>query len=155
MPPVLSILNPSLQEPLGPIPCPPIRQQRAPELTRDQKRDCQLLSSIGWTYAQIHKQYGYTIRQIGGACYNGAQATPRKRSGRPPILIQAQVEELVEFVCALSTNRRMSYTKLAEVLDFGVKKDAIRTALVYEGFYCRLAIRKPPITEKNRRVRLQ
>ena len=48
----------------------------------------------------------------------------------------------------------MSYIKLAEVLDFGVKKDAIRTALVYEGFYRRLAIRKPPITEENRRVRL-
>ncbi len=44
----------------------------------------------------------------------------------------------------------MPFTKLAEVLDFGVKKDAIRTTLLREGFYRRLAMRKPPISEKNR-----
>ena len=48
----------------------------------------------------------------------------------------------------------MSFAKLAEVLDFGVKKQAIRTALLREGFHRRLAIRKPPITEKNRQIRL-
>ncbi len=55
MPAILSTLNPSLQEPIGPILHPPIRRPRAPELTRDQKRDCQLLSLIGWSYSQIHK----------------------------------------------------------------------------------------------------
>ena len=152
---VLSTLNPSflsLQGPLGLMPRPPIRRPRAPELTRDQKRDCQLLHSIGWSYNQIHKQTGYTIRQIGGACSQEARATPKKRSGRPPLLTQAQVEELVEFVCASATNRRISFTKLAEVLDFGVKKDAIRTALLHEGFHRRLAMRKPLISEKNRQL---
>jgi hypothetical protein len=48
----------------------------------------------------------------------------------------------------------MSFAKLAEVLEFGVKKDAIRTALLREGFHRRLAMRKPPISEKNRQVRL-
>jgi hypothetical protein len=48
----------------------------------------------------------------------------------------------------------MSFTKLAEVLDFGVKKQAIRTALLRESFHRCLAMRKPPITEKNRRIRL-
>jgi hypothetical protein len=48
----------------------------------------------------------------------------------------------------------MSFIKLAKVLDFGVKKDAIRTALLRKGFHRRLAIRKPPITEKNREIRL-
>lgn len=48
----------------------------------------------------------------------------------------------------------MSFTKLAEVLDFSIRKDAIRNALLREGFYRRLAMRKPPITEKNRRLRL-
>ena len=47
----------------------------------------------------------------------------------------------------------MSFQKLAEVMDWGVKKDAIRTALLREGFYRRLAMRKPPITEKNRILR--
>jgi len=49
----------------------------------------------------------------------------------------------------------MSFAQLTEALDFGVKKDAIRSALLREGFYCRLAMRKPPISEKNRQLRLQ
>jgi len=152
-----AVLNPPLPLPepsLGPVPHPPIRRPKAPDLTRDQKRDCQLLHSIGWSYSQIHRQTGYTIRQIEGACRASARATPKKKSRRPPLLTQAQVEELVEFVCASSTNRRMSFAKLAEVLDFGVKKQAIRTALLREGFHRRLAMRKPPITEKNRKIRL-
>ena len=48
----------------------------------------------------------------------------------------------------------MSFAKLAKVLDFGVKKQAIRIALLREGFHRRLAMRKPPITEKNRKIRL-
>jgi Transposase len=48
----------------------------------------------------------------------------------------------------------MSFAKLAEVLDFGVKKDAICSALLREGFHRRLAMRKLPITEKNRKIRL-
>lgn len=152
------VLNPPLPLPeplLGPIPHPPIRRPKAPDLTRDQRRDCQLLHSIGWSYSQIREQTRFTIRQIQGACQVGARSTPKKKSGRPPLLTQAQVEELVEFVCASSTNRRMSFTKLAEVLDFGVKKQAIRTALLREGFHRRLAMRKPPISEKNRQIRLQ
>jgi len=47
----------------------------------------------------------------------------------------------------------MSFQKLAEVIDWGVKKDAICIALLREGFYCRLAMRKPLITEKNRILR--
>ena len=48
----------------------------------------------------------------------------------------------------------MSFAKLSEALDFGVKKDAIRNALLREGFHRRLAMRKPPVTEKNRNLRL-
>jgi len=48
----------------------------------------------------------------------------------------------------------MSFKQLAKVMDFGVKKQAICIALLREGFHCRLAMRKPPISEKNRQVRL-
>ena len=137
---------------MGPMPHPPIRRPKAPDLTRDQKRDCQLLHSIGWSYSQIHKKTSFTLNQVAHACQD-LRATPRKRGGRPLILSQAQVEELVEFVCASAKNRRMSFTQLAEVMDFGVKKQAIRSALLREGFHRRLAMRKPPITEKNRRLR--
>ena len=48
----------------------------------------------------------------------------------------------------------MSFQQLADVIDFGVKKDTIRTALLRKGFHRRLVMRKPPISEKNRRLRL-
>ncbi|KAF4625082.1 hypothetical protein G7Y89_g13087 [Cudoniella acicularis] len=66
---------------------------------------------------------------------------------------QAQAEKLVEFVYASAQNRRMSFQKLVEVMDFGIKNDAIRIALLREGFHRRLVMRKPPITEKNRQLR--
>lgn len=131
------------------------RRQRAQPLTRDQRRDCSLLHSIGWSYTDIYNRFSYTRRQIALACRSDARATPKKRPGRPPVLTQAQVEELVEFVYASSTNRRMSFEKLAEVLDFGVKKQAIRAALLREGFHRRIAMRKPPISERNQQKRLQ
>ena len=142
--------------PNGPIPHPPIKQTRASHLTRDQRRDIQLLYRIGWSYQHIRNALPFhpTIRQVNYACKETTQATPQKRSGRPPILTQAQVEELVEFVCASKTNRRMSFAQLTEVLNFGVKKDAIRNTLLREGFHRRLAMRKPPISEKNRKLRL-
>ena len=145
-------LDPVLEPVSRPIPCPPFARQKHPDLSRDQRRDVRILHSIGWSYSQIHRQTGYTLRQIGFAYRT--QATPTKRSGRPPVLTQAQIEELVEFVCASAINRRMSYQKLAEVMEFGVKKQAIRSALLREGFHRRLAMRKPPITEKNRVLRL-
>ncbi|KAG4426967.1 hypothetical protein IFR05_017550, partial [Cadophora sp. M221] len=84
----------------GPIPHPPPKYTKQPELTRDQRRDITLLHSIGYSYSQIQNTLPYrpTIRQIRYAC--NARATPQKKTGRPPILTQAQVEELVEFVCA-------------------------------------------------------
>ena len=91
----LNILNPSV-EPLGPIPHPPIRHTKAIDLMRDQKCDCQLLHSIGWSYPKIEKFTGFTYNQIKNACRQGSQCTPKKKSGRPPILMQAQVKELIE-----------------------------------------------------------
>ena len=149
-------LRPATPEPTQnrPILHPAIRRQRHPDLSRDQRRDCQLLHSIGWSYSQIRTYTSYTIRQIQLACKPMSRATPQKRTSRPPVLTQAQIEELVEFVCASATNQRMSFQKLTEVLNFRVKKQAIRSALIREGFYRRLAIRKPPISEKNRVLRL-
>jgi hypothetical protein len=112
-------LPPAPLGPLGPCSHPLIRRYKSSDLTRDQRRDCQLLESIRWTYNQMHKQTGFTINQIRTAC---AKATPRKRSRRLSLLTQAQVAELVTFVCVSAEGRRMSFQKLAEVMDWGVKK---------------------------------
>lgn len=48
----------------------------------------------------------------------------------------------------------MLFDQLAKVMDFGVKRQAIRSALLREGFHRRLAMRKLLITEKNQKHRL-
>ena len=145
------------------IPCtltelPPLspKSTKSSQTTRDQRRDIRLLYDIGWSYKQIHDylpfhpEY-YQIRYA----YRALQATPKKKSGRRPVLTQAQIEDLVFFVYASSQNRRMSFSQLTTVMNFGVKKDVIRSALLCKGFHRRLAMRKPPISEKNRQLRLQ
>ena len=81
------VLNtPEPQAPPRPTPHPPIRRTKALKLTRDQRRDCQLFHSIGWSYSQIHKHTGATYTQVAKACQPGAHATPKKGTSRPPIL---------------------------------------------------------------------
>ena len=129
------------------------KRRNNPHLSRDERRDVQLLRSLAWTYEDIQQKFPKkTLRQIQYAC--SVPATPKKRQGRPSKLSQAQIEELVDFVCASVQNRRMSYIALAEAMDFSVKKGAIRAALEKEGFHRRLARRKPPISETNRKIRL-
>ena len=89
-PAIIDFLEPLA--PFGPILHPLIKRPKAPDLTRDQKRDVRLLYSIGWKFKEIHRQTKATYRQIKYAV--STKATPTKRSGRPPILTQAQVEEL-------------------------------------------------------------
>ncbi|RKF82354.1 hypothetical protein GcC1_015027 [Golovinomyces cichoracearum] len=105
--------------PDGPIPHPPPKCENV-ELTRDQR---QILSS-STRLAGLTIQYTCKVR-----------ATPKKKVGRPPILTQAQLEELDELVYASLQNRQISFAQLAEVLDSGVKKHAIRSTLAREGFH--------------------
>ena len=74
---------PSPFEATRPIPHPPIRPPKASYLTRDQRRDIQLLHSIGWSYSQIRR---HTIAIISQIRTSLIKAIPRKRPGRPPIL---------------------------------------------------------------------
>ena len=45
-------------------PHPPIRRKKAGNLSHDQRRDIQLLHSLGWKYDDIHKSTGCEISQI-------------------------------------------------------------------------------------------
>jgi len=132
-----------------PPPCP-----RSFHLTRDQRRDCQLLRSIGWKYTQIQEKTGFPLRQIRYVCSSGCPA-PTKKPGRPPTLTQAQIEDLVAYVCMTARNRRLSFQHLAEELDLGVGGKAIRAALMKEGFHRCLAMQKPPISERNQQIQLR
>ena len=80
-------------------------------------------------------------------------ATPKKASGRPPILDAKQRQHLVDFVCASRKNRRMSYKELVKEFEFGdIGYITIKNALDREGFPLRWVMRKPLISEKNRKL---
>ena len=81
--------------------------------------------------------------------------TPKKSTGRPPILNTEQRKHLIDFVCASKKNRRMSYKDLTKEFEYwNAGHIAIKNALDREGFGLRWAMRKPPISEKNRKLRL-
>lgn len=130
---------------------PPIRHKNT-DLSRDERFRCKVLHDAGFTIDQIVEQTGATWRQVQYATTH--TTTPRRRSGRPPILTESQIEELIDFIRASRENRRMPYRKVAQLMDFGVSEHVIRTALESRGFHRRIAMRKPPISETNRQRRL-
>ncbi|KAM6514259.1 hypothetical protein FALCPG4_18906 [Fusarium falciforme] len=72
----------------------PQPSNRASNTSRDTRISIRTLRSAGWTYQQIATHLRLTLRQVQHAATT--QATPRRPSGRPPLLTQAQVEELIE-----------------------------------------------------------
>jgi hypothetical protein len=101
--------------------------------TRDQRVQARILREAGFLYAEIAESLQLTIRQVGIAVRG--RATPRRRSGRPPILTTNQVEELIEFIAASKHNRRLPFWRLAVELGWeGVSAGAIKSALARAGY---------------------
>jgi hypothetical protein len=76
---------------------PPVQTGAVKEFTRDQSIEARPLKSINWKYTDIvkffkNKGQKVTYRQIYYACTS--QATPRKRSGRPPVITTAQIGQI-------------------------------------------------------------
>ena len=59
------------------------------------------------------------------------------------------------YVSRSAWNRRLSFQQLAEELDLSVGGRAVLAALIKEGFHRCLAMRKPPICERNQQIRLR
>jgi transposase len=103
---------------------------------------------------QIVKKTGFSRGQVRHAI-RAEKAEVGVRSGRPRKLTQAQEQELVDFVTSSREARRMGFLQLSITLFnaiFGIW--AIKHALYRLGFRRRVARKKPPITETNRRKRL-
>jgi len=130
----------------------PVRN-KSTDLSRDERLRCKVLCEAGFTIDEVVKRTGATWRQVQYA--NAHTTTPRRRSGRSSVLTEAQIKELIDFICASNENWRMSYEKVAQAMEFGVTARVIRKALENHGFHRRIAMRKPPISETNRQKRLQ
>lgn len=125
------------------------------QLTTEQRQRVRTLHfDAHLSQAQIYQITGYTKAQIRTAI-RANDATAGRSPGRPRALTTAQEEELVEFVTASKKNRRMGYIELAAIMFAGIFGIwAIKNTLYRLGFRRRVARKKPPITEKNRVLRL-
>ncbi|EZF36246.1 hypothetical protein H101_00235 [Trichophyton interdigitale H6] len=110
----------------------------ARHLSKESRADILRLRAQGLTYKEIAERKGITHRQVQWTCESG-DPTPKRRSGRPSQLSRAQVNRLVEYVCASPENRQLSYLELATVLQLGVGQFAVRNALYNAGFRRRVA----------------
>jgi hypothetical protein len=128
-------------------------------MTRDQRLQARTLHAVGWQATAIQKFFKdrgekLTYRQVYYACKT--RPTPKKRTGRPPIISTTQIEELIAFISLSKINRRMAYWRVATELGWeGVSESAIRSALRRVGYRRYVALHKPPISEKNRQLRLE
>ena len=140
---------------------PPPEPKGTPHLTRDERRDILLMQSLGHTeeYIAAHLSVRYkkkvSVRQV-SYTLQVENATPRKPTGRPGKLTTEQADILEASVTTSHDTRRMSYDELARNLRWeNIGKDAIRRELKKRGYSRRIALRKPPLTEETKPIRLE
>ncbi len=135
---------------MAPTPTTPTRRH----LNRDERLRIQTLRDVGFKYNQIYDALGYSYKQIQRACL-ASRPTPKKRSGRPPVLSEEQVDEIELFIQSKRSRRLLSYERLAiHFKELEVGPQAIKNALERRGYRRYVARQKPPLSEKNKRDRL-
>lgn len=136
-------------------------RQRHKELSRDERNEVLTLHLAGFKYKQIQdffqqkKGKEVTSRQIQWAIEHG-HPTPQKKGhcGAKRFLSEEDVDKIELFVVHSKTNRLLSYQSLAHILELNVSADVIKDALGRRGYKRYIAMAKPPISEKNRQLRL-
>ena len=142
-------MQPSMKPPTK-APTTPTKQS---DLPRDLRLQVHTLKDLGWKYSKIAEYLKITIRQVQYASTH--RPTPLKHQcGRKSTIDAESLQILVDFVCASQENRQLPYCQIPWKLGWDVSEEAIRYALKKEGFSRKVARRKPPISEKNRLLRL-
>jgi transposase len=142
----------STQPTTPPVPSTP----HSRHLSRDERLQVQTLRLASHTYQNIANLLGITERQVAYAS-TSEQVTPKRRSGRPRTLTDAQVDELEAYIRSSRRTRQMSYRQLAHgpFESWGITEHVIRRALQRRGYTRRVARAKPPLTDDNMKVRLR
>ena len=118
----------------------------------DRRRIRTLILEAKCTYSKVKELTGFSTKQIRNALKS---PTPARRPGRPPVMTSDEVDKLISYISASRANRRRTYLELSIFL-FNQKygESAIRSTLRRLGYKRYIALRKPPISEKNRLLRL-
>jgi transposase len=133
---------------------PPSTPRRQHFTSRDDRIRIQTLHEAGHSQAFIQAQVGVSRRQVGYSL--SVPLTPKKRTGRPPTLSSEQVDELILFIRQSRTTRQMTWQALAAHFShWHVTQFSIGRALRARGYTRRVALAKPPLSEENKRIRLQ
>ncbi|KAI1007939.1 hypothetical protein K3495_g279 [Podosphaera aphanis] len=126
---------------------------RSPNVNRDQK--LKILKSYGAGYSrnQIAEHLKITRAQVKYTITTG-HVCPKKSTGRPARLSPTQVDELERFICSSRETRRMTYVEVAcNFPDWNIGEQTVRNALQQRGYARRLPRKKPPLSERNKRIR--
>ena len=152
------LLNPVPDAPaIPPVSATPQRQRTA-LLTRDQRLQIQTLRTLNWTYEAIAKH----LHSLGVSCTpfqvqyaTKHRVTPQKRRcGLKALLDTPTRRRIADFITSSRRTRRMPFIQVSEELHLFVSESVMRRAMQKEGIFRRLARGKPPISEKNRLLRL-
>ncbi|EED16986.1 hypothetical protein TSTA_020440 [Talaromyces stipitatus ATCC 10500] len=123
------------------------------QLTRDERLQILTLRSVNMKYANIAKHLGVSICQVQLVCQAG-HPTPSKRSGRPLVMKDEEIDNPIRFFTSSRYARYLTYRELALHLDLGYSEWAIRSALLSKGSQRYIARRKPPLFPENKWKRL-
>ena len=121
--------------------------------TRDQRIAARTLRAQRYTYAQIASELDITQRQVQKAC-SDERPTPRKARGRGRKLSEEQLNEIIEFISSSKETRRMPYSRVIHELQLPVSSETLRRALARRGYHRCKALRKPPLSDRTRALRL-
>ncbi|KAF9249652.1 hypothetical protein DTO006G1_6722 [Penicillium roqueforti] len=133
------------------IPQPP--QTPRHNATRDQRIAARTLRAKGYTYAQIAADLHITQRQVQKACTDN-RPTPRKPPGARRKLSEEQLDEIIDFIRTSKETRRMPFSQLIQELHLSVGTETLRRALARRGYHRCKALRKPPLSDRTRALRL-
>ena len=156
-PPNLGAFLGLARQPFAPI-NPNIR--RFHRLTRDNKIAIWALHDAGHSNADIIRRTGYSKKGIQYTLKH--RLTPQHtRAGRPPRITQEEGDALEAFIRASKQNRRLTYEQLLVAFFphrlFGpdrIGAEAVKNCLKSRGYRRCVALRKPILSEANRRARL-
>lgn len=109
------------------------------------------LHSLGKSTQQIAASIKVSPYQVRYALKRDAISLKR-RSGRPSVLSESQVDELEEFICSSQRNRMMTYLELetGPFQHWGISENLIRKVLKKRGYSRHRAAEKPRMTEKSK-----
>ncbi|EEA20407.1 transposable element tc1 transposase, putative [Talaromyces marneffei ATCC 18224] len=122
-------------------------------LNRDDRIRILTLREAGFTYLQIASQLHITHDQVQYTCQS-QQATPKKARGRTPKLSEEDVDRVIDWISSSKRTRRMPYYKVIRELDLPIGATALARALKKRGYTRCKALRKPPLSDEHKRVRL-